>query len=118
MITFHRVFRSQQAYDITVASDFTAIRFADFTHYLTLSITKDLDIVPLEHSLPDQHKWFQATGSVTNYFNEFTKCLEQLEEFYSNINAIDELCFVVEPIHPSTKSSHRVFKIGASFIYG
>lgn len=79
---------------------------------MQLSITKGLDVVVSQHSLPDQHKWFQSTGTLTNYLNEFTKSLEQLEEFYSNINTIDELCFVVDPFQPSTKINFRIFKIG------
>ncbi|XP_037028246.1 uncharacterized protein LOC119068667 isoform X2 [Bradysia coprophila] len=112
ILTELTLLRSQHTYDIAVASDFTTIRFSDFTHYLTLSITKDLDVIPLEHSLPDQHKWFQSTGTVTSYLNEFTKSLEELDEFYSNLNAIDELCFVVDPLQPSTKNNFRIFKIG------
>ncbi|XP_037028244.1 E3 ubiquitin-protein ligase FANCL isoform X1 [Bradysia coprophila] len=111
ILTELTLLRSQHTYDIAVASDFTTIRFSDFTHYLTLSITKDLDVIPLEHSLPDQHKWFQSTGTVTSYLNEFTKSLEELDEFYSNLNAIDELCFVVDPLQPSTKNNFRIFKI-------
>lgn len=72
-----------------------------------------MDVAVSEHSLPEKHKWFQSsTGSITNYFNEFSRLLEELEEFYSNINTIDELCFVVDPVQPSTKINYRIFKIG------
>lgn len=107
-------FFSQETYDISVASDLSEVKISDKIHYLILSITSSLDVVKKEDSLPDKLIW-SSTGTITNYLNEFTRLLEQVEEFYSNINTIDELCFVVDPIQPSTKINYRIFKIGKSY---
>lgn len=94
--------------------DLSAVKFYDQTHYLHLTITDNLDISIAQHSLPDQCQWYQSTGTITNYLNDFARTVEELEEFYSNINTIDELCFVVDPVQPTTKHNSRIFKIGSS----
>lgn len=73
-----------------------------------------MNVVVSDHSLPQcKIQWFHSSpGKIESYLNEFTRFLEQLEEFYSNINTIDELCFVVDPVQPSTKLNWRIFKIG------
>lgn len=107
-------FYSQDTYEMVIADDLSAVKFYDQIHYIYLAISENMDVTVSQHSLPDRHRWFPPMGSITSYFNEFIAAVEQLEEFYDNINTIDELCFVVDPIEPSTKSDARIFRIGLS----
>ncbi|KAJ6640314.1 E3 ubiquitin-protein ligase FANCL [Pseudolycoriella hygida] len=106
------ILRRQEGYEVSVATDLSTVKFCDKTHFLILSLTNNLEVGIFEHSLPEKQKWFtSSTGTLTSFFNEFTRTLDDLEEFYSNLNTIDELCYVLDPVEPSTKCNYRIFKV-------
>lgn len=67
----------------------------------------------VDHSLPDINgKLFNFCGNLESYAAKFFEYLDQMEEFYCHMNAMDELCFVVDPVEVSTKCNMRVIKLG------
>lgn len=107
---------------IFVKPDYSIIKFTEFknneNHFLILRRDENsVNFKVLDHSLPElKSEMFKSYGSPESHLFEFKKYLEQFEEFYCNINTIDELCFVVDPIVYSTKSYTRTFKY-SKFIF-
>lgn len=82
-------------------------------HFLILTIKEDLTVSVVDHSLPDINgKLFNFCGNLESYAAKFFEYLDQMEEFYCHMNAMDELCFVVDPVEVSTKCNMRVIKLG------
>lgn len=82
-------------------------------HFLIVSINEDLHVSVLDHSLPDLNgKLFNFIGNLESYASKFFEYLDQMDEFYGNMNTIDELCFVVDPVNVTTKCNYRVIKLG------
>lgn len=82
-------------------------------HYLILEVNDDLSVNVLEHSLPDaENKLFPVCGNIESYTTIFFNYLEQMEDFYRQMNTIDQLCFIVDPVEITTKCNYRVLKIG------
>lgn len=78
-----------------------------------MDIKNDLNVTIVDHSLPDATgKLFSFSGNIESYVTKFFEYLGQMEEFYCQLNAIDELCFVVDPIEVNTKSNSRIIKLG------
>lgn len=107
---------SKDDFQIFVKPDYSIVKFTEFinneNHFLILrKDEKSINFKVLEHSLPEiRSEMFKSYGSPESHLFEFKKYLEQFEEFYCNINTIDELCFVVDPVVYSTKSYTRTFK--------
>lgn len=107
---------SSDDFKIFVKPDYSIVKFTDFknneNHFLILKRDeKSVNFKVLEHSLPEiKSEMFKSYGSPESHLFEFKKFLEQFEEFYCNINTIDELCFVVDPVVYSTKCYTRTFK--------
>lgn len=107
---------SKDEFKIFVKPDYSIVKFIEFqnneNHFLILKKDeKSINFKVLEHSLPEiKSDMFKSYGSPESHLFEFKKYLEQFEEFYCNINTIDELCFVVDPVVYSTKSFTRTFK--------
>lgn len=81
-------------------------------HYIILAVNIDLSINVAEHSLPDtENNLFPACGSIESYTAMFFGYLEQMEDFYCQMNTIDQLCYVVDPVEITTKSNYRTIKI-------
>lgn len=85
------------------------------SHFLTLQLDKYLSPAVLEHSLPDNDKYFMQSGNIETYSAIFFSLLDQMEQFYIQMNSIDELTYVVEPVDISTKHNYRVIKLGKFF---
>ncbi|XP_031636274.1 E3 ubiquitin-protein ligase FANCL [Contarinia nasturtii] len=83
----------------------------DFSHYLILQLENDLNVSILEHSLPDNEKYFKPLGTIETYSATFFSLLEQTVEFYRQMEIIDELCYVVDPEEITTKQNYRVIKL-------
>ena len=71
-----------------------------------------------EHSLPELTKTMfeHRQNNLIDIITLFIEYLNQLDEFYINMNTIDELCYVVEPSIITTKSTYRIFKL-SNFCY-
>lgn len=82
------------------------------THYLILSLDEHLNVSILEHSLPENEKYFKSIGTIDTYSSAFFNLLQQMEEFYAQMNTIDELTYVVDPEEITTKCNYRVIKLG------
>lgn len=81
------------------------------SHYLILKLDGNLSVSVLEHSLPDNDKYFKSFGSIETHTAIFYDLLKQTEEFYAQMNTIDELTYVVDPDEITTKHNHRVIKL-------
>lgn len=56
-----------------------------------------------------------SAGNIETYSAIFFSLLDQMEQFYIQMNSIDELTYVVEPVDISTKHNYRVIKLGNLF---
>lgn len=81
------------------------------SHYLILKLDEHLNVSVLTYSLPDNDKYFKPFGTIQTYSATFFELLKQTEEFYANMNTIDELTCVVDPEEITTKHNHRVIKL-------
>lgn len=82
-------------------------------HFLILNIKHDYKVTVDSHSLPDvSGKLFNFAGNIESYAAKFFEYSNQMEEFYRHMNAIDELCFVVDPVDVNTKCNSRIIKLG------
>lgn len=82
------------------------------SHYLILRLDENLNVTVLTHSLPENEKYFKPINTIEMHSVTFFSLLEQMEKFYAQINAIDELTYVVDPEIVTTKHNHRVIKLG------
>lgn len=82
-------------------------------HYLILKLDGNFSVSVLSHSLPDNEKYFKPVGTIETYSATFISLLNQMEEFYAQMNTIDELTYVVDPDPEviTTKHNHRVIKL-------
>lgn len=86
-------------------------------HQLNLSIKSNDNIQIISHTIPDcifnnkNNDFFRHTSTIENFLTQFLQILEMLEEFYDNLNTIDELCNVVEPANITLKDNWRIFKL-------
>lgn len=81
-------------------------------HHLTLKLDDKLNVSILAHSLPENEKYFKTAGTIDSYSATFFNLLDQMAEFYAQMNIIDELTYVVDPEEITTKHNHRVIKLG------
>lgn len=81
-------------------------------HFVELELNESLEATVCAHSLPDIEYLFKPVGTVDFHTNTFFTLLSQMESFYTQINVIDELCDVVDPVEYSTKCDYRVFRLG------
>lgn len=84
----------------------------DDSHYLILDLDEYLTPTVLEHSLPDNEKYFMMSGTVDTYSAIFFDLLDKMEMFYIQMHTIDQLTYVVDPVEVSTKHNYRVIKLG------
>lgn len=73
---------------------------------------ENLNATVLSHTLPVPDTVFKQFGTIEAYSGTFFSLLEQMEEFYCQINTIDELTYVVDPVDITTKHNHRIIKLG------
>lgn len=102
---------------VSVNADGDRVRIApvDYdAHFIELQLNGNLEATVALHSLPDIDNLFKPFGTVEFFANTFFNLLDQMGTFYTQMNVIDELCDVVDPIEYSTKCSYRVFKLGAN----
>lgn len=64
------------------------------------------------HSLPENEKYFKPVGTIETHSATFFNLLDQMGEFYAQMNTIDELTYVVDPETITTKHNFRVIKLG------
>lgn len=82
------------------------------SHYLILKLDENLNVTVLSHSLPENEKYFKPIGTIETHSATFFSLYEQMDEFYSQMNTIDELTYVVDPEEITTKHNYRVIKLG------
>lgn len=85
------------------------------SHYMILQLDDSLNVTILAHSLPENDKYFKPVGTIGSYSDAFFNLLQQTEEFYAQMNSIDELTYVVDPEEITTKHNYRVIKLGKNF---
>lgn len=74
------------------------------SHYLISRLDENLNVSVLEHSLPENERYFKQVGTIAKQSETFFWLLDQMENFYKQqINTIDELTYVVDP----QSSSHK-----------
>lgn len=81
------------------------------SHYLILKLESNLNVSVLSHSLPDNDKYFKAFGTIETLSATFFELLKNTEEFYAQMNTIDELTYVVDPEEITTKHNYRIIKM-------
>ncbi|XP_021693824.1 E3 ubiquitin-protein ligase FANCL [Aedes aegypti] len=98
-------------------SDVSKLKLSGFksidAHYLEMVRISDIDFQVTSHSLPDlgsSVELFKWHASPAAHAVSFVQILDQLEEFYSNLHTLDELCHVVEPVNVDTRSTWRIIK--------
>lgn len=82
------------------------------THYLIIKLDEHLKPFVKEHSLPDNDKYFMLSGTIETFSAIFFSLLDQMDAFYIQMNTIDELTFVVDPVEITTKHNYRLIKLG------
>lgn len=82
------------------------------SHYLVLKLDEHLNVSVLMHSLPENEKYFKLVGTIETHSATFFNLLDQMGEFYAQMNTIDELTYVVDPENITTKHNFRVIKLG------
>lgn len=82
------------------------------SHFIILKLDKNLTASVLSHSLPSIDKLFKPFGTIESFVTTFFSILEHLEQFYVEMNTIDELCYVVDPMEITTKCNYRIIKLG------
>ncbi|XP_058121419.1 uncharacterized protein LOC131263267 [Anopheles coustani] len=108
----------QQDYGLNVSFDknLTRIEITGFdaanTHSLALQRTVEEQFKVINYTLPELAvtEIFKRQTTIHRHVQVFMDMLDQLEEFYNNLNTIDELCYVVLPMRIDTKTTYRVFK--------
>lgn len=81
-------------------------------HHLTLQLDDKLNVSVLSHSLPENERYFKPVGTIETHSATFFSLLDQMGEFYAQMNTIDELTYVVDPEEITTKHNYRVIKLG------
>lgn len=87
------------------------------SHHLILQLDENLSVTVLAHSLPESEKFFKPINTIEMHSATFFNLLEQMENFYAQMNTIDELTYVVDPEVVTTKHNHRVIKLGECRIF-
>lgn len=98
-------------------SDLSKLKLTGFksmdAHFLEMVRISDTDFQVTSHSLPDlgsSIELFKWHASLETHVATFVQIFDQLEEFYSNLHTLDELCHVVEPVDIDTRSTWRIIK--------
>uniref|UniRef100_A0A6E8VLJ8 RING-type domain-containing protein n=1 Tax=Anopheles coluzzii TaxID=1518534 RepID=A0A6E8VLJ8_ANOCL len=92
------------------------VEFSNFdgrrNHSLTLNRTGAELFKVAQHTLPELavSELFKRQTTLQRHVQVFLDLLDQLEEFYNNLNTIDDLCYVVLPATIDTKTVYRIFK--------
>uniref|UniRef100_A0A8D8I2P1 E3 ubiquitin-protein ligase FANCL n=1 Tax=Culex pipiens TaxID=7175 RepID=A0A8D8I2P1_CULPI len=85
----------------------------DDQHFLELARAFETTFSVISHSLPDlgsSVELFMYPAAPEAHTTQFVRVLEQLEEFYSNLNTLDQLCYVVDPTEVDTRLTWRIIK--------
>ncbi|XP_055599751.1 uncharacterized protein LOC129748960 [Uranotaenia lowii] len=97
--------------------NFSRIKFSHFksndANFIELFRSNGADYKVISHSLPELGtlgEVFKRHASLSVHCASFVQILEQLEEFYSNLHTLDELCFVVSPSRIDTRTNWRIIK--------
>lgn len=101
------------AYKIHLNEALTRIRFSKFNYLEQHHLEVELPSLRLlDHSLPDCVQWaelFSKCTTLTAMLQQFQRYLDELASFYENLGDIDEMCHVLQPLHPNTKDNFRLF---------
>lgn len=81
-------------------------------HYLILKLDEKLNTTVLSHSLPESNKYLKSFGTIETHSATFFSLLDQMEDFYAQINTIDELTYVIDPPEITTKDNYRLIRLG------
>ncbi|XP_052859643.1 E3 ubiquitin-protein ligase FANCL [Anopheles cruzii] len=102
--------------DVTFNGSFNIVEISNLRnwkkHSISLSHTSNGQFKIVQHTLPDLviTEAFTRQATLERQMQIFVDVLDQLKEFYNNLSMIDELCYVVYPIHIDTRTSWRIFK--------
>uniref|UniRef100_A0A182YP25 Uncharacterized protein n=1 Tax=Anopheles stephensi TaxID=30069 RepID=A0A182YP25_ANOST len=94
----------------------TRVEFASFdgrgNYSLALNRTAGALFKVVQHTLPEQavSEMFKRQTTLQRHVQVFLDTLDQLEEFYTNLSTIDELCYVILPAAIDTRTTYRIFK--------
>lgn len=86
-------------------------------HHIEVRLNKNYEGHIFSHSLPESCNLIKAGRTIDYYFDQFIELVNQLERFYSELNTIDELCDVIDPLDFNTKCCHRVIRIGTTRLF-
>lgn len=82
------------------------------THYLILKVDERKNASVLRHSLPLDNEHFKPMGTLQMYAAAFFELLHSLDEFYRQMDTVDQLTCVVDPQEISTKHDYRIIRLG------
>lgn len=77
-----------------------------------MKIDDRLNATILEHSLPETDNYFKPHGTMETYVATFFNLLQRMEGFYEQMDTMDELTCVVDPMQPTTKHDYRIIRLG------
>uniref|UniRef100_A0A182PQ83 Ubiquitin-like domain-containing protein n=1 Tax=Anopheles epiroticus TaxID=199890 RepID=A0A182PQ83_9DIPT len=106
----------QHGCEIAFNKNFTHVELSNFdhkgNHSLSLSRTGEELFKVAKHTLPELavSELFKRQTTLQRHVQVFLDLIDQLEEFYNNLNTIDELCYVILPASIDTKTVYRIFK--------
>ncbi|XP_053674128.1 E3 ubiquitin-protein ligase FANCL [Anopheles nili] len=112
ILSINRQYGCQAEFD----QNLTVVEFSCFEnkekHKITLKRTIGHDYRVSQHTLPvlQVSEMFKRQTSLQRHIQTFLDTLEQLDEFYNNLNTIDELCYVILPAKIDTRTTYRIFK--------
>lgn len=102
--------------NLQINAQMTEIMITQNNHYLLVE-RKEKNFLVKQHSLPDIQrndicKEFKEEVSLQALFRIFKHNLQLLERFYADLEEIDLVCYIIDPIKPSTKNTHRQISLG------
>lgn len=115
-------FRKHPSLQIFCKKDYTEIKVGNIKtdHHFKAKLTASSGLSLIESSLPEfrinmadedsNNSIFKSNTTLSSIFDAFLMVLENMQEFYKNLDTIDQLCDVVEPQTITTKTNWRLIK--------
>lgn len=103
----------------TIAIDlksYNQLRFRMDLHFLDIKLTESLSFSVVEHSLPIPNAFLDLNESALNLIDSFLMIKEQLNDYYSSLDTIDTLCYVLDPPKILPQTNWRLIKFNDDLI--
>lgn len=90
----------------------TATDLASRKHFVVIVVTPLQKFKIIEHYLPKADELLEVNESFTELFEQYYKVIENLQSFFDCMDSIDGVCWVVDPVKPTTKDCRRRIVLG------